>query len=385
MLLIAYIEINVFALIILFLIFLNIRNRSKTYAFDQKLFLTLLSANALLLVIDTFTWILDGKPGFVAKNFNLSITSLYYILNPLPCMLWSFYADYKIYRDENRHKNKLIPLYLPMIIIAILTVLSFFNDGMFYIDGNNIYHRGKLFYMLPVVTYFYFVYTFTQLVIKRKMIRKNDYIPLIVFAIPPFIGGLIQSIFYGISLLWISTTISSLIVFMNIQNNQLNTDYLTGLYNRRQLDKYLAEYVKDSTRKNNLGGIMIDVNSFKMINDVYGHIVGDQALEYTGEILKKSIRKDDFIARYGGDEFAVIIKIEKKWDLINTVKRIKDNIAMFNAQKITPYKIDLSMGYDIFDLKSGMTIKQFLKNIDNSMYKDKRRKVMQYRIKEPVS
>jgi diguanylate cyclase (GGDEF)-like protein len=383
-LLIAYIDINSFALIISLLIFLNIRNRSRIYTFDQKLFLTVLGANALLLILDTLTWILDGKSGFLTRDFNLSVTSLYYILNPLPAMLWSFYADFQIYRDESRFKKQLVLLYIPILIIAVLTIISFFNNNMFYIDGNNIYHRGKLFFMLPVMTYFYFAYTFAYLIIKRKMIRKNEYIPLVVFAFPPFIGGLIQSMFYGLSLLW-STTISLLIVFINIQNNQLNTDYLTGLYNRRQLDKYLTEQVKNSIRNNTIAGIMIDVNSFKMINDVYGHIIGDQALEYTGKILKKSIRKDDFIARYGGDEFAIIIEVEQHSDLENAVNRIRENTEQFNAQKITPYNIDFSIGYDIFDLKSGMTIKQFLKNIDNLMYKDKRSRSIQNKLTEKVS
>ncbi|MCE5329895.1 GGDEF domain-containing protein [bacterium] len=344
----------------------------------------MLASNALLLVLDTLTWILDGKPGFLARNFNLSITSLYYILNPLPCMLWSLFADFRIYRDEKRFQKRLLPLLIPLFVNAILTILSFFKDVFFYIDANNIYHRGKLFFVFVIIGYFYFIYTFVQIILKRRMIRKNDYIPLVMFAIPPFIGGLIQSMFYGISLLWISVTISLLIVFLDIQNDQLYTDHLTGLYNRRQLDKYLMEQVKDNTRNNILAGIMIDVNSFKMINDVYGHVIGDQALEYTGEILKKSIRKDDFIARYGGDEFAIIIEVEQRSDLVNTVNRIRENAEQFNAQKIAPYNINLSIGYDIFDLKSGMTIQQFLKNIDSLMYEDKRSKTMQDKLEEQM-
>jgi hypothetical protein len=96
-LLIAYVEIDCFALAILFLIFMNIRRRAVPYLLEQKIFMALLIANALIIVFDMLMWIIDGKPGAVARDFNYLVTACYYTMNPLICMFWYLYADFHIY------------------------------------------------------------------------------------------------------------------------------------------------------------------------------------------------------------------------------------------------------------------------------------------------
>ena len=284
-----YVEINVLALVILFLIFLNIYRRGEKYLIEQKLFLALLSSNALILVLDTAMWILDGKPGTLLRGIYLITTAGYYVLNPTICMLWSFYADYQVYRNERRIRKLFIPMLIPSCINAFLSFQSIFDNKMFYIDNNNIYHRGSLFFVMATISYLYLVYTLIVIIKRKNKIQKQNFVSLLVFAFPPFFGGLLQSLYYGISLVWICMTISLLIVFINIQNAQLYTDYLTGLFNRRQLDYYLLQ--QNNTDKSLLAGIMIDINSFKIINDLYGHCVGDQALKYTAKILKKNVQE----------------------------------------------------------------------------------------------
>lgn len=373
-----YIEINIFAFAILLIIFLNIRNSSEKSLFDQKLFMALICSNALILLFDTGMWFLNNNTGFLAREANIFITTVYYILNPIPCMLWSLYADFQISRDERRFSKLFVPLLIPVGINTILAIISPFNHFMFYIDKNNVYHRGKLFLVMALICLLYLVYTFVQIAKQKSVINKKEYFSLISFAFPPFFGAVIQTMFYGISIIWICMSMSLLIVFINIQNKQLYTDYLTGLYNRRQLDNYLAQRIENGILENPLAGIMIDLNSFKKINDIYGHAMGDQALEHTANILKKSVSKDDFVARYGGDEFAIIIEVNENTDLIKTVNRIRENIYKFNAKKLTPYEISLSIGFDIFDFGSGIAIQQFLKHIDDLMYEDKKKKIENY-------
>lgn len=368
-----YVEINVFALTVLFLIFLNLHHQAEKYLIEQKLFLALLGSNVLILILDTFMWMLDGKPGVLVKEVYFLVTALYYTLNPVICMIWSLYADYQVYRDESRFKKLLLPFLIPVCANTVLSFLSFTGNLMFYIDENNLYHRGRLFYLMAVLSYLYLVYTLLFVTINRKKIQKHHFIPFFAFAIPPFIGGILQSMFYGVSLIWICMTVSVLIIFINIQNDQLYTDHLTGLFNRRQLDCYLRDRMQSKTAKTPLAGIMIDLNSFKLINDIYGHAAGDQALEYTANILKTTFQKKDFISRYGGDEFVIIIETDNPMDLRNTINRLNANIEQFNLQKITPYTINLSLGYDFFDGKSDISAQKFLKHIDDLMYEDKKK------------
>jgi diguanylate cyclase (GGDEF)-like protein len=123
-----------------------------------------------------------------------------------------------------------------------------------------------------------------------------------------------------------------------------------------------------------LAGIMIDLNSFKAINDEYGHHIGDQALQQTAEILKKTFRKgDDFIARYGGDEFIVLLSAVDRYRLDHDVERLKEKVEQFNAQNLFPFSISLSIGYDYYPSEPEATASDFLTQIDRLMYRDKQK------------
>lgn len=369
---IMYIELNAFALAVMLLIFLNIRNKLENCLFELRLFLALLGANAFILILDTIIWAIDGQPGGFARNINLVITALYYILNPAVSIIWLFYVDYQIYKDKSHMKKILLPVLISTSINAVFAILSMFGNYTFYIDQNNVYHRGKLFWVMALISYSYLVYNFVLIIIKRNSIRKKYFNSIIMFIFPPLLCALIQGLFYGLSLMWSGMTISILNIYITIQDDQLYVDHLTGLCNRRHLDSYLQNKSKNNTNKHLLGGIMIDVNCFKQINDSYGHSAGDKALEYTSQILKKSLRQEDFIARYGGDEFVIILEIYNRLDLINSVNNINKNIEDFNSQKSVPYEISLSIGFDTFDCKSEISTDEFLKHIDQLMYEDKK-------------
>lgn len=340
--------------------------------FEQKIFIALLCLDSFILVLDLLMWILDGKPGASIREFYYIVTAFYYTMNPLICMMWYFYVDYQVYKNGRHLRKVLAPMIIPAAINCILAFASIFHDNlMFYIDGSNVYHRGNLFPVMALISFFYLIYSLIFVTLNRKAIPKHDFIPLFIFEIPPFIGGIIQSLIYGASLIWVCVTLSILIVFINIQNNQLYTDYLTGLFNRRQLDKYLNQKL-DSIGSGKLAGLMIDLNSFKAINDVYGHQIGDKALQHTADILRKTFRKsDDFIARYGGDEFVVLMAVKDLPDLQREIQNLKEKVKQFNAQKIFPFEISLSIGYDFYRGGTEADVAEFLKHIDHLMYADK--------------
>lgn len=315
-------------------------------------------------------WMLDGQKGYLLREVYTFVTVVYYIMNPTICMVWYFYVDYQIYRDEKHLKKVLIPIIIPAVVNVVLVIGSIWNHALFYIDDSNVYHRGKLFLVMAACAFFYLIYTFALTIIKRQSLPKQDFIPITIFMIPVIIGGLVQTIFYGLSLIWACTTISILIIFINLQNTKLYTDHLTGLYNRRQLDRYLQHKVRNN-ESGLLAGLMVDVDSFKTINDQFGHNAGDQALVETSEILKMTFRKNDFIARFGGDEFVIVMALQEKADLQKAIERLNENVAHFNTQKTVPYTISLSIGYDCYFDQSDKTAKDFIEHLDMLMYRDK--------------
>ncbi|MHB8130733.1 MAG: GGDEF domain-containing protein [Mobilitalea sp.] len=364
-----YVEINIFAIIILLLIYMNIRRRSYKYLTEQALYMTLIILNISILIFDTFTWVLDGINTPFYKTILTLTTILYYLLHPVICMFWALYVDFQINRNKNRIKKMLYLMHFPVLFSTVLTLLSNFGNYYFYIDNYSVYHRGQYFMILPVISFAFISYATVYVLLNRRRIHKPYYLSLLMFAIPPFIGALIQIAFYGVALIWVGMTLSILIIFINIQNEQMYLDYLTGLFNRRQLDFFLQELIQKN--KASFAGIMLDLNSFKNINDHYGHNTGDEALKYTSQLLKKTFPSHSFISRYGGDEFVVLIEIKDKIDLEKSLTRLRENIEQFNNKKAIPYEINLSIGADLYNYTTKMSGQEFLSHIDSLMYQDK--------------
>jgi diguanylate cyclase (GGDEF)-like protein len=115
----------------------------------------------------------------------------------------------------------------------------------------------------------------------------------------------------------------------------------------------------------------MDLDKFKEINDCYGHDIGDEALQDTVKVLRKCLRQNDFLARYGGDEFLIILDIENPQMLDMTVHRIKTGFEDFNKENHKPYNLSVSLGYLIYDYRSNMRSEEFLKLLDTLMYQNK--------------
>lgn len=367
-----YVEINIFALSILFVTFISLRHRSCGSLTDSRLFYILLYSNAVSIIMDLVSFTVNGKPGAIAREISLIVNAGIYIFTSIIIILWCLYARYQVYRDVKKTRKNMIPLIIPASINILLTIISCFNGFYFFIGPDNHYHRGKGFIFFAIICVAYILYTEILIIRNKKLVTRKYFIPLVMFAVPPFIGGLLQIAFYGISLVWVGMAISALIIALNIQNDQLYTDHLTGLGNRRLLDRYLEECVRRNKR-GLLAGVMIDLDFFKQINDRWGHSVGDEALIYASKILQMSFRRDDIICRYGGDEFIVIFRVEKEADLTEAVNRVKRNLEKFRERNQTPYNISFSVGYDIFDLKAENDVQQFLKRLDSLMYENKKR------------
>lgn len=155
----------------------------------------------------------------------------------------------------------------------------------------------------------------------------------------------------------------------------IHLDALTGVWTRGSLDYYLSQRLTLQTKESigNVGVVFIDLDGLKHINDEFGHIEGDNAIKTSIELIKKTLRKTDIVARFGGDEFVVIIDCESKQGLEQTIERIKSNFLKYNKESNKAYKLDCSFGFDILN-SSYETINHFFHHIDNLMYLSKKQK-----------
>jgi diguanylate cyclase (GGDEF)-like protein len=154
-----------------------------------------------------------------------------------------------------------------------------------------------------------------------------------------------------------------------VQNKNMEIDYLSGLYNKKQFDMFLDNLFKRKIKRDILG-FMIDIDNFKSINDTYGHDVGDLVIQQIGEFLKRTFRTKDFIARVGGDEFAVIATAHSE-DIELILNRLSHNLRELNEVKQHEFNIQLSVGYSVFDKTKHQKKESFYAEMDQSMYQQK--------------
>ena len=121
-------------------------------------------------------------------------------------------------------------------------------------------------------------------------------------------------------------------------------DELTGLYLRAVFDVVLEQSFEEANRDNTpLCLLMIDIDDFKTINDIYGHLEGDHVLTRLGAAISDSARKMDFPARYGGEEFTVIMPNTTKNQSLKAAERIREKIEKLTFKEI-PVTISVSIG-----------------------------------------
>lgn len=154
-----------------------------------------------------------------------------------------------------------------------------------------------------------------------------------------------------------------------------NTDSLTGLYNRRGFIT-LAEHILGLARrlKKKLILLFIDLDNMKWINDNLGHNIGDMALKEIANILKKTFRENDLIARIGGDEFVVLGVVESEEDKEDIISRLNNKVDEFNKEKGKSFKLSISIGTVFYSPEESCNIEKLLEKADKLMYEEKKRK-----------
>ncbi|MFA6309288.1 MAG: GGDEF domain-containing protein [Clostridia bacterium] len=269
-------------------------------------------------------------------------------------------------------KKLIFPLIALNAVNAIILVISQNFGWFYYIDSGNIYHRGPLFWLPVSMTVALIIMASVLIVTNRKNIKKKYYFSLVFFPVFPFICVILQIFFYGMPIMLNGVAFSLLIVFISIQNHTINTDYITGVYNRKKLETFMKDKIDMSTENKTFSVIMIDIDDFKLINDTFGHHIGDIALESSVKLLKSCLSKNDFIARFGGDEFYIVLDTSNINDLETVVSKIRSCSDDFNKHEGNLYKLSFSVGYAVYDFQSHLTVEDFQKHIDKLMYKNKR-------------
>ncbi len=164
-----------------------------------------------------------------------------------------------------------------------------------------------------------------------------------------------------------------------LTKEEASLDPLTGLLNRRAFDNTVNELIKNYKKnKSPLSFIFIDIDFFKEINDTYGHAVGDETLKDVANTLKKYLRNEDIIGRYGGEEFGVVLPGIKLDTALKIAERLKNAIKN-RTIKVENHDIKVTASFGVVEIDETIsTLEDLVKKADLALYsakKDGRNKI----------
>ena len=147
------------------------------------------------------------------------------------------------------------------------------------------------------------------------------------------------------------------------------TDKLTGIYNRRKFDEMLGYEMARAKRFGSTFSIVLaDIDRFKRVNDRHGHLTGDEILKLLGKLLQGCVRQVDVLARWGGEEFILLLPESGSVAAAETAEKLRQKVQ----QSQNPYYIDLSMSFGVAEYRPGESVESLLQRADRALYRAKK-------------
>ena len=165
------------------------------------------------------------------------------------------------------------------------------------------------------------------------------------------------------------------------------TDPLTGLYNRRHFGRQLDQMFSEAQRYNtDLSCVMIDLDGYKQLNDAHGHQLGDQLLVAAGKVIMANLRRMDIAARYGGDEFVLLLPHAQTSEAAGVVQRIREEYFAASAAILNrPEGVRMSVGIGSVLSAGATSADQLVASADRALYQAKGAGRDRIAIAEPVN
>jgi diguanylate cyclase (GGDEF)-like protein len=379
------IDINIFSIIVAAILAFSMRSRNERGFLDYRLFMLMLWGAIAVLVLDTAMWFSEGVAAPLGRTLLTVETASYYLVHPLTPACFALFAAYRVTGNVRRFRSRIRFLVLPALVCDLMSLASPLTGWFFYIDAAGAYRHGPLFWLFTLLNYCYIAFALAYVLIRsrRASLDARTLGSLVLFPVLASIASLAQVFNYGLVVIWPSIVLSLLVIYVNMQQRKLSSDYLTGAFNRRRLDEYLASRVRDFNeprlgRPKTFAGFLADIDDFKAINDRFGHAEGDAAIIETVKRIRAGLRSEDFLARYAGDEFVAVLPVSGEAELARIVARVRSRFdgAQGSADQ---YRLTLSIGSAVFDPSLDADADRFIARLDKLMYDEKMRKKLELR------
>lgn len=153
----------------------------------------------------------------------------------------------------------------------------------------------------------------------------------------------------------------------------VQTDQMTGAFNRRGLDDiFKREAARADRNAQSLGVVLIDLDNFKQINDNLGHQYGDNVLINLVNVAKETLRPSDIVARFGGEEFVVLLPDVEMEDALTIISRLQNNLAKIFSTQVNTHSIPITFSAGIALRSFGEHQNSVISRADKALYQAKR-------------
>ena len=267
--------------------------------------------------------------------------------------------------------------FMPLAAAFVMLLVSLRNGMIFSVTPEGHIVNGPAYIALPICSFVYFIVIAAVAVYKTFKVRSNSsrrnalsIIGSVVFLI---VWVLLDAKFDRITIIPIAVFSVIFFLFINIQQSSIYTDALTGLNNRRRSEEYLVDMLENVSEQNPFYLFIGDLNSFKKINDKYGHIEGDNALVVFANVLKEHVAANfGFAARYGGDEFIWTWRPSKEdFSPESVISAINSALKDRCREEYKEYTVTVSIGYAICADPRRST-SSYIKEADEMLYANKK-------------
>ncbi|HEX7950570.1 MAG TPA: GGDEF domain-containing protein [Candidatus Limnocylindrales bacterium] len=150
-----------------------------------------------------------------------------------------------------------------------------------------------------------------------------------------------------------------------------STDALTGLPNRRYFDEFCGLLARRRRSGDAVGVLMIDIDHFKVLNDTYGHAIGDEVLRDVGGAIVAAVREDDVPARYGGEEFVVLLRNPGPDVAFDVGERVRSAVSVLDLGRFGVEKVSVSVGVAVSS-RADQPIEDLIILADRALYRAKK-------------
>ena len=359
-------QLSIYAVLAVSMLLVKIYHKEEVYSYSNRLFKAMLLGVMIIMLLEFLSWVFDGRPGNFAYIMNYLFNFLLFVFSPSVACFWVAYIHYKIYGDRQRVRKNLWFQY-PILISGFLALINLIYPIVFKVPvDTNLFERLPLLSLNFAMAYIMVSYSVFLTIKNRSKLKRTVLYSVLLFVVFTILASIFQVFNYGLIVMYPVLALSIIVIYLFLETTSSSTDYLTDLYSRSRFDEFVTSRVENDEE---FSVLMLDLDDYKQFNDEHGHVVGDRILIMYANLMKQVFSDKSLVARYGGDEFVVVVFENDIKTIISYKEDMKIKIDESNDPIFRTVKF--SFGYSTRTKENQFGYDKLMKKSDDVMYVDK--------------